>query len=117
MRHAVVDDRVFAPPSGAKTINWDYWVTRIRVALDEEHLERSRRFNLHDIRRSFVSTLAERGFDVDLLDQLLSHTRKGVFATYQRSSRWREREAAMAAWSELVAPSVVCDNVVSIHVR
>ena len=45
------DERVFAPPSGARTINWDYWVTRIRVALDEDHLERSRRFNLHDVRR------------------------------------------------------------------
>ena len=110
------DDRVFAPPSGARTINWDYWVTRIRVALDEDHLERSRRFNLHDIRRSFVSALAERDLDVDLLDQLLSHTRKGVFGTYQRSSRWREKEAAMAAWAELVVPSAR-GNVVSIRAR
>ncbi len=111
------NDRVFAPPSGAKTINWDYWVTRIRVALDEDHLERSRRFNLHDIRRSFVSALAERGLDVDLLDQLLSHTRKGVFGTYQRSSRWREKEAAMAAWAELVVPSIARNNVVAIRAR
>ena len=73
------DDRVFAPPSGARTINWTYWVTRIRVALGEDKLERSRRFNLHDVRRSFVSALAERDFDVDLLDQCLAHSRKGVF--------------------------------------
>ena len=92
-------------------------MTRIRVALGEDDLERSRRFNLHDVRRSFVSALAERGFDVDLLDQLLSHSRKGVFGDYQRSSRWREKEAAMAAWAELVAPSVARDNVVSIHAR
>ena len=119
------DDRVFAPPSGSKTINWDYWVTRIRVALDEDKLERSRRFNLHDIRRSFVSALAEgdsesdeRGFDVDLLDQLLGHTRKGVFGTYQRSSRWREKKLAMAAWANLVIPSAAArDNVVSIRAR
>ena len=111
------DDRVFAPPSGARTINWDYWVTRIRVALGEDELERSRRFNLHDVRRSFVSALAEHGFDVDLLDQCLSHSRKGVFGVYQRSSRWREKEAAMAAWAELVAPSVARDNVVSIRAR
>ena len=111
------NDRVFAPPSGARTINWDYWVTRIRVALGEDDLERSRRFNLHDVRRSFVSALAERGFDVDLLDQLLSHSRKGVFATYQRSSRWREKEAAMAAWAALVAPSVEHGNVVNLHAR
>ena len=86
------DERVFAPPSGAKTINWTWWVTRIRVALGEDKLERSRRFNLHDLRRSFVSALAEHGFDVDLLDQCLSHSRKGVFGVYQRSSRWREKK-------------------------
>ena len=92
------NDRVFAPPSGARTINWDYWVTQIRVTLGEDDLERSRRFNLHDLRRSLVSVLGERGFDVDLLDQLLDHSRKGVFGVYQRSQRWREREAAMSAW-------------------
>jgi integrase len=118
------DDRVFAPPSGAKTINWTWWVSHIRAAIDEDKLERSRRFNLHDIRRSFVSALAEgdseqdeRGFDVDLLDQLLSHSRKGVFGVYQRSSRWREKEAAMAAWAQLIVPSIAIDNVVSIRAR
>ena len=111
------DDRVFASPSNARTINWTHWVSRIRVVLGEDKFERSRRFNLHDVRRSFVSALAERGFDVDLLDQCLAHSRKGVFAVYQRSSRWREKEAAMAAWSELVAPSLARDNVVSIRAR
>jgi integrase len=118
------DDRVFAPPSGAKSINWTWWVSRIRVEIGEDKLERARRFNLHDIRRSFVSTLAEgdseqgeRGFDVDLLDQLLRHSRKGVFGVYQRSSRWREKKAAMATWAELVVPSVARDNVVSIRAR
>jgi integrase len=110
------NDRVFAPPSGAKTINWDYWVTHVRVALDEDHLERARRFNLHDVRRSFVSHLAERGFDVDLLDQCLSHSRKGILGVYQRSSRWREKESAMAAWAELIVPSAR-DNVVPLRAR
>jgi integrase len=111
------DDRVFAPPSGALTINWSFWMRRVRAALGEGDVHRARRFNLHDVRRSFVSALAERGFDVDLLDQLLSHSRKGVFGTYQRSSRWREKESAMAAWAELVAPSVARDNVVALHAR
>jgi integrase len=109
------DDRVFAPSSGAKGINWTWWVRGVRFALGEDKLERSRRFNLHDLRRSFVSALAERGFDVDLLDQCLAHSRKGVFGVYQRSSRWREKEAAMAAWAELVVPSIAHDNVVSIR--
>jgi integrase len=114
---SAANDRVFAPPSGGRTINWNYWVTRIRVALGEDDLERSRRFNLHDVRRSFVSVLAEAEFDVDLLDQCLAHSRKGVFSVYQRSSRWREKESAMAAWAELVVPSVSRDNVVSIRAR
>jgi integrase len=111
------DDRVFAPPSGARLINWTYWVTRIRAVLGEDKVERSRRFNLHDVRRSFVSALAERDFDVDLLDQCLAHSRKGVFGVYQRSSRWREKEAAMDAWAELIVPSVAHDNVVQIRAR
>jgi integrase len=111
------NDRVFAPPSGAKTINWGFWVTRVRLALDEDHLDRARRFNLHDLRRSFVSHLAERGLDLDLLDQCLSHSRKGVFGVYQRATRWREKESAMAAWAKLVAPSGARDNVVPIRAR
>jgi integrase len=111
------NDRVFASPSGALGINWTHWVTRVRVALGEDKLERARRFNLHDVRRSFVSELAEREFDVDLLDQLLSHSRKGVFGTYQRSSRWLEKQRAMAAWAELIAPSGARDNVVPIRAR
>jgi integrase len=114
--HRTADDRVVAPPTGARTINWTRWVTRIRVVLGEDKFERSRRFNLHDVRRSFVSALAERDFDVDLLDQCL-YSRKGVFGVYQRSSRWREKEAAMAAWAELIVPSVPRDNVVALHVR
>jgi integrase len=110
-------ERVFAAPSDALTVNWNRWVMRIRIALGEDDLERSRRFNLHDVRRSFVSALAERDFDVDLLDQLLSHSRKGVFGIYQRATRWREKESAMAAWAELIVPSAACDNVVQIRAR
>jgi integrase len=112
-----VNDRVFASPSDANGINWTHWVTRVRVALGEDGLERSRRFNLHDLRRSFVSALAERGFDVDLLDQCLSHSRKGVFGVYQRSSRWREKQSAMAAWGDLIAPSDARDNVARLRAQ
>jgi integrase len=110
-------ERVFAAPSGAESINWGRAVRRIRIALGEEKLDRAHRISLHDVRRSFVSALAEKGFDLDLLDQLLSHVRAGVFGVYQRSSRWREKEAAMSAWAELVAPSGARDNVVPLRAR
>ena len=51
---------------------------------------------------AFVSHLAERGFDVDLLDHCLGHTRHGVFGVYQRASRMAERGRAMEAWAGLV---------------
>ncbi len=54
------------------------------------------------MRRSFVSHLAERGYDVDLLDQCLGHSRKGVFGIYQRASRMAERGRALEAWAGLV---------------
>ena len=109
---------MFAPPSGARLINWTYWVTRIRVVLGEDKLERSRRFNLHDVRRSFVSALAERDFDVDSARSVPGAQPQGACsAVYQRSSRWREKEAAMAAWAELVVPSGARDNVVAIRAR
>ncbi len=60
----------------------------------------------HDLRRSFVSELAERGFDIDLVDGLLNHaqsgTRGGVLGTYQRSTRWGDKVQAMEAWADAV---------------
>jgi integrase len=105
---------MFASRSGAKTINWGHCVTRIRAAIGESERERRQRFNLHDIRRAFVSHLAERGFDVDLLDQCLAHTRKGVFGTYQRASRMRERAAALNTWADFITGDAH-DNVVPLR--
>ena len=66
----------------------------------------------------FVSHLAGK-FDVDLLDQCLSHTRKGVFGVYQRSSRWPERVAALNAWAELICGEALpeVDNVLRFIAR
>jgi hypothetical protein len=49
-----------------------------------------------------VSLLAEQNFDVDLLDQCLGHTRRGVFGVYQRASRMAERERALETWASLM---------------
>ena len=57
-----------------------------------------------------MSHLAGR-FDVDLLDQCLSHTRKGVLGVYQRSSRMPERAAAVRAWS-----AIICNEATQGHV-
>ena len=68
-------------------------------------------FRLHDIRRGFVSHLAG-AFDIDALDQCLSHTRKGVTGVYQRSLRWPDREGALNAWADLILDTKSPGNVV-----
>jgi integrase len=78
-------------------------ITRIRARIGHAHTKKAERFSFHDVRRSFVSQLAERGFDVDLLDQCLGHSRKGVFGIYQRASRMAERGRALETWGSLVA--------------
>jgi integrase len=94
-------DLVF--PSGADKAydGWNRLTTRVRKALGQQETPKAASFTFHDVRRSFVSSLAGR-FDVDLLDQCLSHTRAGVFGVYQRSARWPERVAALGAWGALV---------------
>jgi integrase len=77
-------------------------LARLRARIGHGDTKKAERFSFHDVRRAFVSHLAERGFDVDLLDQCLGHSRKGVFGVYQRASRMAERGRAMEAWAGLV---------------
>jgi integrase len=95
-------DLVFPTSEGKPFLNWVRLLARIRLKIGEGETGRAERFSLHDIRRSFVSAMAERGDDVDLLDQCLSHTRKGVLGVYQRASRMAERERALSAWAHLI---------------
>jgi integrase len=66
---------------------------------------------LHDLRRLFVSELAEHEVgNADLLDSLLNHrqaeTRGGVKGVYQRSKMAEPRRQAMEAWGQLLAHAV-----------
>jgi len=60
----------------------------------------------HDMRRTFVSELAEAGCDIDLLDGILNHrqaaSRGGVLGVYQRANRWPAKIEAMETWSQNV---------------
>ena len=55
--------------------------------------------------------------DIDLLDQCLGHTRRGVLGVYQRSARWPERVRALNAWSDLILGVVEDSNIVPIRAR
>ena len=94
-------DLVFPTAAGGMFVNWDRSLARIRVAIGEDKNNRGSRTTIHDTRRAFVSHLAGQ-FDVDLLDQCLGHTRRGVLGVYQRSARWPERVLALDMWADLI---------------
>jgi integrase len=98
------------PYSGFSTL-----ITRIRARIGEAETTKEERLVFHDIRRSFVSLLAERGVDVDLLDAMLAHKRRGSFGVYQRASRMAERGRALEAWGSLVAGEGESQNVVALR--
>jgi integrase len=108
-------DFVFPNSKGAPRTNWTQLLARIRKRIDEGNAGRAERFSLHDLRRSFVSLLAE-DFDVDALDQVLAHKRSGVAAIYQRSKRWPERVRALDAWAALVTGEAVSDEAIPANV-
>jgi integrase len=114
-RAVTAGELVFPTNAGAAYMNWGRMVERIRKTIGEEKNGRSERFTPHDLRRSFVSNLAEN-FDIDALDQVLAHKRAGVAAIYQRSKRWPERVRALDAWAALITGPGADDNVVPIHV-
>jgi integrase len=96
---------VFPNADGKPYDGFDSLLTRIRARIGHADTKKAERFSFHDVRRAFVSHLAERGFDIDLLDQCLGHTRHGVLGVYQRASRMAERGRALEAWAGLVTGS------------
>jgi integrase len=112
---AQLDAFVFPTAEGKSFNGWQHSLLRIRKAIGEGETDRGSRFNPHDIRRSFVSELAECRFDPDLLDLVLAHTRRGVFGIYQRSARLEERKAAVEAWGSLITGAAIAGNVVQLH--
>jgi integrase len=96
---------VFSGPKEGRVFSgWSRLLERLRKATGVEA------FGFHAVRRGFVTTLGNHGFDADLLDGMLNHsaseTRSGVRGVYNRSERLQERNRAMIAWSELVMAAV-----------
>jgi integrase len=65
------------------------------------------RWGLHDLRRSFASTLGKLGHDDDVaIDGVLNHkqsaTRGGVVGVYNRSVRLKAQHVALERWGKLV---------------
>jgi integrase len=97
------DDYVFPGPRYAKPfVGWSNLVEAIIARLPTDICIDD--FRLHDMRRGFVTHLAEQGFEETLLDLTINHraarSRSGVRGVYQRAVRWPERVAALAAWND-----------------
>ena len=98
------DALVFPSGKGKPFDGWSRLLGRVRKALGQGDAARDARFNIHDIRRSFTTLLAEP-FDESLLDLLLAHrpaSRSGSGAAYQKAKRLNERPAVMRAWANMV---------------
>ena len=79
-------------------------------------------WSLHDTRRTFRSMLSELGFDHDLAERMLAHTRDKLTETYDRASRWSERVAAAEAYERRIIQIVsgeaeAANNVVPLHAK
>ena len=77
---------------------------------------------LHDLRRSFVTGLAELSVPPHVIELAVNHvsgTRGGIAGTYNRSQMMTERKAALARWADHVAGLVAGrpDNVVPLAGR
>jgi integrase len=78
---------------------------RVKTALDEALDEPVEDFRLHDLRRTIVSILAEKGYNPIVLDKLLGHQPRALSAIariYQRHDHADERAQALEAWGDLL---------------
>jgi integrase len=93
---------VFPAPRSGEAID-----TFTAIKADMEQKTGLTGWRWHDFRRSFVTTLGERGLPETVLDAMLNHrqstTRGGVLGVYQRAQRWPEQVAAMKVWGEALA--------------
>ncbi|AXR07031.1 tyrosine-type recombinase/integrase [Salinimonas sediminis] len=74
---------------------------RRRFDGDQPELEMER-FVPHDLRRSFQTHLSKLGVDAIVCEKLLSHELQGMLRVYNQNDYIKEREEALAEWSELV---------------
>jgi integrase len=83
------------PEAGNALQSWTRLTQRVRAAIGHDGLSADHQFRWHDIRRSFVTHLAEE-FDEAVLDAMLAHRRKGVAGVYQKQKYLNRRPAIMA---------------------
>ncbi|WP_321830280.1 tyrosine-type recombinase/integrase [Thalassovita sp.] len=100
------DPRVFAlTEQGKPFTSWTSLKNKVRKGSGVED------FNFHDLRRTFMTVLAEQGVgDPTVADALLNHrqstTRAGVLAAYNHATLWPQKVRMMDAWAALLERAV-----------
>ena len=88
------------PVNGHAFVGW----SNAKAAVDRRAKIAAWRY--HDLRRSFVTHMAEAGHDDGILDIAINHaharTRSVLTQTYNLGQRWSERVALLAAWSRFL---------------
>ena len=84
---------------------WGHLIERIEAATAIED------FKWHDLRRTFMTELAEHNIgNADTADACSNHrqsaTRSGVRAAYNHASLTTQKASVMNAWGELIAHAV-----------
>jgi hypothetical protein len=90
-----------SPESGKIFRSWTRLTSRVRRIIGHDTLAEDRQFRWHDVRRSFVTNLAE-DFDEAVLDSILAHRRKGIAGVYQKQKYLNRRPAIMAQWADML---------------
>jgi integrase len=70
-------------------------------------------FDLHDLRRTFASQLAELGIAPHIIERLLNHAKgqiSGVAAIYNRYSYLPEMRTAIALWEDHLTELLAADD-------
>jgi integrase len=67
-------------------------------------------WTIYDLRRTFRSMLSDLGFDQDLSERMIAHSRGTLVERYDRSTRWPERIAAADAIGEAIIKIVQANH-------
>jgi integrase len=107
---------VFTTNGATPVSGWSKIKNRLDAAM------KIRRWRLHDLRRTFVTGLAELGMRPDVIELTVNHIsglRGGIAGVYNRSELLPERRAALECWATHMQGLVAAqqENVVSLRGR
>jgi integrase len=91
-------DQLFGERYAGGFSQWDQAKAKLDARLDI-----AEPWNIHDLRRSVATKMADQGVQPHIIEAVLNHQsghRAGVAGTYNRSSYTKEVQAALATWHD-----------------